>query len=1529
MNSSLFVAAAVWGTLSAQTAIAADLSVQVTNQPSFFDADVVTLGFRVCNAGNAPADPSRVAFHLSSDDALDPTDAPFGDAWVAFLSAGACLDGVVSGSVGLSGAVRILAVADADAQVVETDESNNLFVGRLTGSGFGFDLLVDAVRPSSLTGLGQVEVDLCNVGPDFAPSASLEVLASSDASIVSPGADPLSSDVLLGSTQVFGVAPKSCVRVEVPVSTPGVLPGPALAGYVGAVVAGVPGEVVDTNNTTVSETRSAFVTAPQIRAGRLDAKVRAATGELVVSGQLCNDGDTEGSPSIEIYASVDTVLDRPDTNPSTPDYPLGQIAAPGPIPPQRCFDFERVFPMALPGPGVNYLLLSAELPEDPVPEDNVGVSNPVAAGTPNLVVTSVDAGFDFFSNTYTLAAEVCNEGDIFAPGVPVEFVTSFDASIEDPFVTGAVSDLPVSTASLEPLEPGRCAVAVANASFLPVPFVNGPIASAEGFVGARVDPYRNVGEVLLDDNARATPAVLGGEADVGVNSVEVEIVDYSTREAVARVEVCSEGPSLPGSFSLEVLLSADPFIEDPRLGPAADLPLATVEVREPLPPGTCRVVSISIPSLPLPVAADGSYVAQAYVGARLVLEPAVDRRNDVGRAGPLSVGAEPNLVVTRVDRETVFGDQGFEIELSAEVCNRGFESAGAFDVDFVLSADAAIEPPLELSGYYQDFPITRAPFFGSLEPGRCGEVSIRVFDIPLLPFDPSEARVTYVGASVDPDRAILESVETDNTLATGPEPAGREANVYVAGGSWSYDVQTGNFSYAARVCNDGLSDASGVDVTFVVSADELIEWDPALGSVDDLAIASTQIPQLPVLRCADVVVEGPLPVPGGGFTGSSAYLGVVARGRTDANPSDDTAIIASDAPVLPLPNLVVQRLEAKSSGLPNLERTLTAEVCNRGLTPSPAAEVRFYTSEDRQVDPLSGFDFEFGAQNVTSLQPNACEVVELTLSGGLPVPGYGSSVFVGAVVDAYGSIEEVLETDNVSPVIELPAFSDPDLAITRAVRVGVDANLYQVRYAVEVCNFGLSEASAFDLEVILSEDAHFGDGRDGDFLAAAVSYPGLRPGGCFEQQVGVLPGPFFLPGEGPFVAFRADPYETVNDPVRSNNLRLAGRYGDLGQGDIEVRSVSTRIESANGVTERVFDVEVCDAGLFPLGGFEVSLVLSADEDLETSYFGAFYQDFEIARLTSTGLTQGTCEVLSYRAGGPLPPLPSVVASAAPVEAAFFGARVETFGLDGYAPNDARVSASRVGLGAAPDLRFESLREDVVLSNGIPEKRVRARVCNDGFSPSGRFVVDIYLSEDDQIDDASSYSPDPILTSFSFPSLRSGACRTRGWRSSAGWPTLGPSTEATLGAVVAVGVGDPNPDNDRATVSPVGTGPDPDLWGRKIDVSVLSTEVSVSVVVCNYGLTPSGPSELELVASADDVIERFSPYDVILASASFGGLNPRRCRRVRMKAPLPYVTDPSGNVVTTPVLGALIDPNDGLFESVESNNVVVSAPVSLP
>jgi subtilase family serine protease len=136
------------------------------------------------NNGGGAATATSTAFWFSTDNTLD-SDAPLGDRTVPSLAPGASSKGTTAVTLPTvtAGTYYLIAEADADGDIAEADESDNLVVRKLL---VGPDLTVSLVTipgsPNS-TSPTTIRVTTKNIGADLAGASSTRLYRSTNGTI--------------------------------------------------------------------------------------------------------------------------------------------------------------------------------------------------------------------------------------------------------------------------------------------------------------------------------------------------------------------------------------------------------------------------------------------------------------------------------------------------------------------------------------------------------------------------------------------------------------------------------------------------------------------------------------------------------------------------------------------------------------------------------------------------------------------------------------------------------------------------------------------------------------------------------------------------------------------------------------------------------------------------------------------------------------------------------------------------------------------------------------------------------------------------------------------------------------------------------------------------------------------------------------------------------------------------------------------------------------------------------------------------
>jgi subtilase family serine protease len=315
-------------TLSRTFQIGAELAVSAFTVPPKGGAGIsLTVSDTTVNSGGGSAAPTSTKFYLSANTVLDVNDALVGSRAIPELGAGATSTGTTIVTIPpniLAGSYYLVAKADADAVVAETQETNNTFARAIL---IGSDLLVSVIGAPAKGGAGQsiiVTETIANQGGGGATASVTRFYLSANASLDA-------ADVLLeGSRAVADVAPGASSAGSTSVRIPqGVVAGTfyiiAKADAENAV-----GETLETNNTRA---QSIVVGPDLIVSSAVVAPASAPVGaSITVTETVSNQGaGMAGATTTRFYLSKNGALDASDvvfaSGRSVPDLAAGASSA--------------------------------------------------------------------------------------------------------------------------------------------------------------------------------------------------------------------------------------------------------------------------------------------------------------------------------------------------------------------------------------------------------------------------------------------------------------------------------------------------------------------------------------------------------------------------------------------------------------------------------------------------------------------------------------------------------------------------------------------------------------------------------------------------------------------------------------------------------------------------------------------------------------------------------------------------------------------------------------------------------------------------------------------------------------------------------------------------------------------------------------------------------------------------------------------------------------------------------------------------
>ncbi|WP_437766047.1 CARDB domain-containing protein [Sorangium sp. So ce281] len=941
----------------------------------------------------------------------------------------------------------------------------------------------------------------------------------------------------------------------------------------------------------------------------------------------------------------------------------------------------------------------------------------------------------------------------------------------------------------------------------------------------------------------ATGALTGDEPDLVISSASAPPSVLPGGYFTTWVTVCNQGNSASYSTQVEVSLSDDDIItpSDPITGYA---PLGYLDA------GQCVELGVQTAA----AVPDGAYTLGVVVDSfEQVIE--LSETNNAAVAGEIGIGYGPDLIVSAVSGPPS-APPGGGFEVQATVCNQGTTPSQSALVDVLLSPDAAIEPSDHLLG---GIPV---PW---LDPGQCESV--------IMPASASVPEGAYhLGAIAHENGWYAELITSNNALAGGLLGVGYQPDLVVSAVSGPPSQGPGAwFDASVTVCNQGTQPSYGADVDLLLSPDG--EITPA-----DFPIGAGHVPYLSPGQCFSTTIPANTYVPDGAYT-----LGAIVDAPDwvveliEANNAAAGGVIG----VGYQPDLIVSSVSGPPSAMPGGILDASVTVCNQGTQTSYGSDVELYLSSDGII---TANDVPIGVDAVPYLDPGQCTTRTLHVGAYAPDGAY----HLGAIVDRYGSVPELIENNNAAAGEVVGIGYRPDLIVTSvsAPPSAVPGSGFDA--AVTVCNQGTTPSYSAALELRLSADDNI---TGTDPPAGGAQTPYLDPGQC--AAVTVLASAY-VPDGAYHLGAIVDLYDWQEELNEANNAASGGLLGVGYLPDLIVSAVSG------------------PPSVFPGGGFDASVTV-CNQGTQTSY------GTHVELRVSADATVTTADFLA--GGGPVPYLDpgqcatvTFPASAYVTEGAYhLGAIVDP---QGWVPelietNNA-ASGAPIGIGTLPDFTVASVSgpPSVLPGSGFDAE---ITVCNQGMTP-GSSMVELRLSADATITEA-----DALAGGAPTPYLDPGQCAA---------VTIPASVYVADGAYHLGALVDPydwQPElietNNAAPGDLIGVGYWPDLVVSSVSgpPSIIpGGSFDASVTVCNQGTQTSYGTQVELLLSADATL---TMADSPAGSGPVPYLDPGQCAAVTFPASA-YVPDGAYH------LGAIVDRDNWVPELIETNNAEVGAVIGV-
>lgn len=629
-----------------------DLVVTAVGGPQSAGAgDTIALTDTTRNQGAAPSIASETRYFLSADPTLDAADMLLASRAVPALAAGASSPGSVTATLPaatLPGTHWIIAKADGNDALVETDEGNNLSTRTIQ---VGPDLAISSLSVPTISGAGGTLVvsdTTRNWGAGAAGASTTSFLLSADA-IADAG------DVVIGSRTVPALAAGTSDSASTTLAIPA---GIATGNYhviARADAAEVVAELYEANNTL----SRMLAVGPDLQVTYLIAPTIGGSGGTVTVTDTTRNmgGGPAPASTTRFLLSANSLLDAGDAV-------LGSRAVPALAP-----GASSAVAVTLPLPegiaaGMYYLFAAADgdgaVAE--TQESNNALFGVIQIGA-DLVVSAMTVPAEAGAGlALTIADTTRNQGGGGAPGSTTTFLLSADATLDAG--DAVLGSRAVAALASNGIDSGSTTVTI-------------PAGTATGtyYVFARADSGGVVPETYENNNTISRTVRVGPDLQVA------SVTAPTSAGADATIDV-SDTTRNAGGGGATASMTRFFFSSDPTLD-AGDVALGARAVPA-LAPGES---STGTTSLTIPAgAAAGTYWLIARADGDDGLAETLENNNTSPRV--ITIGTD--LVVSSFTAPATAG-AGLAITLADTTRNAGGGTAGASTTSFHLSGDTTLD----------------------------------------------------------------------------------------------------------------------------------------------------------------------------------------------------------------------------------------------------------------------------------------------------------------------------------------------------------------------------------------------------------------------------------------------------------------------------------------------------------------------------------------------------------------------------------------------------------------------------------------------------------------------------------------------------------------------------------------------------------------------------------------------------------------------------------------------------------------------
>ena len=663
----------------------------------------------------------------------------------------------------------------------------------------------------------------------------------------------------------------------------------------------------------------------------------------------------------------------------------------------------------------------------------------------------------------------------------------------------------------------------------------------------------------------------------------------------------------------------------------------------------------------------GSYYILAKADADGLIAETSETNNIAGRV--IVIGAD--LLISSITVPAK-GGAGVTITVTETTSNQGGAAVSASVTRFYLSTNSILDG--------SDTPLGGSHVVPDLTPGGTHSASTSVTL-------PSVAVGTYyVIAKADDDNVVLESRETNNTLARsiliGGDLAVTTLTVPAQGGAGApltvTDVTT----------NQGGGSVGPTTTRFYLSADSVLD-------VNDTLLASRDVGALDGsgASSASTTVTIPPSTPAGTYyiAAKADADGSVVETYETNNVTVRSMLIGSD--------LYVSALTVPAKSGAGATITVTDTTANQGGGPATASVTRFYLSANSTLDatdtPLAG----------GHAVPALASGVTHSLSTSLTLPAVPTGIYY--VIAKADDDNDVLESKETNNTLAKSISIGSDLAVTAFTAPASGGAGMSLTLNDSTTNQGGGSVGPTTTRFYLSTDS-FLDGNDTPLGSRAV--PALLAGAVSSAPTTVtiptgIVGTYYL-------LARADADDTVAETAETNNM--AARSVQIGS-DLSVPSITAPAKAAAGSSIVVTDTTTNQGG----GDASASTI-------------AFYLSTTSAGNAADVLLDGSRAVPPLAPGTSSTGTTSVTIAAGPAAGTFYIIAKADFGNAVPETNETNNTRSR-SISIGPDLTFSSLSLSPITVAAGGTLTVSDTVTNQGAGIAAPSTTRFYLSTNSALD----------------------------------------------------------------------------------------------------------------------------------------------------------------------------------------------------